>query len=619
VARVWDGQKAVGCAVRVGSRYLITLPSVVNRALNRGEVGSDRPYSGAQVEVVFGAKSPADSARPRMAKVVEWGPLRPGRPNIVVLRSIGRLPWQIPVLKLARRPNRGLVRRSAQVRARMILPGTDVGAGTHREAGAGPGAAAIAPGTTGGDHEEVDVDLRDRVLVARRDVGLDSAGAPILPVAPTGGMLALVAPDTPDASGGDTRDGDRCSERLVPVVEADEVRAVLRPVQRRTLLRYAATGAGLAAIGGGVVVSGTIINPGPVAAAPKQLHGLGWDVLFRDEKIQRYLREVGKLDATDVKRLSGVMMLNLTKENLVDLDFVTCPNLAIANHVKRSAGELLGRPIPTPTPICTESMVILARAHTRTALTEAGLLVRVDVGGDPQVRFDFGAYLRRYGQSWKGADPKFQGRFGSTPIKIAYSDPTQAGGGLVYLAILDWVQQALGRDRSARQLPKERSQYQSLWNGKGPLSGEGADATAKLNAQLESGYEEMILTYEHEAISFLLRPGIAAQDYVLLRTSPEAKVDQSFVSLSDNGADLADRVARDSQLAEKLYECHHIRVTPAMSKKVDDELMADPLRQAVWRPSGREGLDTGGLLPVVFDASRMRLLLIDLKKAGVPL
>lgn len=611
VVRVGDGREAVGCAVRTGSRHLVTVPSVVNRALHREEADSAPPLPGVQVELAFDTVACAGGDRRAMATVAVWGPSRPLRPNVVVLHTVKRLPARVlvPRLKPDRRPHSG--------KGRIIFPRAvaDTDAGVEG-AGSGGSVGEISDSEVAG----MDLDLLDRALVVRHDLPPNAAGAPVLSMPSSlaagpgsdgplpGNLLGLLASD------GATRDDDQCRQRLVPLADADEVRAVLRPVRRRTVLRYAA-GTAVVLAGGGTVA--WIVRdppPAPLDPPPAQLKGYGWHDLFSDPEVQEYLLKKSNLDATNTKKLSGVASLSLTPGDLQKKAFVTCPNLAIANKLRKIASKALRRQISTPIRICTEPMVLLVHNHTRQALMETSLLVGVD--DEKQPRFDLQTYLRGYSRArtWKSADPGFRGQLPGRPIKIDYSDPAQTGGGLVYLAVLDYVQRDLKGEGGAHRPPGEHLRLEWLLGPDGPLSATGAPATSELTRRFASGIQEMVFTYEHDAIRFLRKQEGISGKHIVLHMSPDVKVSQYYLPLTDEGERLGELLAEDQDFAKILSRCLDIRA-PGMGAYVDGELATTELRRAMWEITGDEQINREGLKPVDFNVDRMEYLLKKSKDA----
>jgi hypothetical protein len=416
-----------------------------------------------------------------------------------------------------------------------------------------------------------------------------AAGAPVLagpPDANTGPVVAFVAAEAGGQVGqvGQAPVPPPGTARSVPLVAADEAQLLLDSVNRRQVLKFGALGAvgAVVAVGGGTFLA---LRPGE-HLPPMLIKGAGWSGLFDDQLVtaglDTELRAAPGLEASaytyDVKQMSGVESLGkLTPQLLRDYDFITCPNDAVRESLEdaiRKAGKT-----SEANELCHGSMVLLVRRNAIRALQQADLLLSFEQqeAGGPEVRFDVQAYLSRYGSlpSWGAADPDFVGNYSGDPIKIEFSDPSQAGGGELFLAMLRKAQTGL-------RLKGERGRPEWLWGEDGPLYAYGAKATKQLlRTFLNGGPQQMVFVYEHDVIAALLKEPERARNFVLLRTSLEAVFTQFVLSLSEAGGVV--RKALTGPLAPTLFQQFKVRATD-MGDEVD-QLLAGPVLAAA-RKSG---------------------------------
>jgi hypothetical protein len=199
-------------------------------------------------------------------------------------------------------------------------------------------------------------------------------------------------------------------------------------------------------------------------------------------------------------------------------DFVTCPNDAVQAWKEDPTREDLGRRV------CYGSMVLLVRDAVRHCRGRPPLLGQGRRRGGAVRRPGLPPQVRQL-PSW-GADPDFVGGNSGNPIKIEFSDPRQAGGGELFLAMLRKAQTDL-------RLKGERGEVEWLWGEDGPLYSYGAKSTKQLlRTFLNGGPQQMVFVYEHDVIAALLKEPERAKNYFLLRTSLEAVFTQYVFSLS---------------------------------------------------------------------------------------
>lgn len=546
VGELRDGGAAVGRVVRIGWRHLICPSGMACTVLHISDGDAQELVPGRHLTVYFPAGSSGRGGGGVEAKVVAWGPglRRLGRPKLAVLRTARPLPSAIPRLSLARHPHRG--------RAHVLLA----------DPGGAPSAAAGPAGTMNGTE-----------LTITQVLPPDAAGAPILaggPDANTGPVVAFVAAEA-GGQVGQVPVPPPGTGRSVPLVAADDAQLLLDSVNRRQALKFGAVGA-VVAVGGGTFLA---IRS---REHPKVIKGAGWRDLFNDPLVKAglatELRAVPDLEASaytyDVKQMSGVESLSkLTPQLLREYDFVTCPNDAVRKSLEakiRDAGRT-----SEANEFCRGWMVLLVRRNAVQALQKADLLTSFErrKAGEPDVRFDVQAYLSRYGNlpTWDQADTDFDGRNSGSPIKIEFSDPSQAGGGELFLAMLRHAQTDL-------QLKGEPGNAERLWGEDGPLRAYGAKTTKLLlRTFLDGGPQQMVFVYEHDVIAALMEKPERAKNYVLLRTSFEAFFTQFVISLSPAGRVVGEALM--GRLAPTLCQQFKVR---AIGRSDDvDQLLARPV------------------------------------------
>lgn len=554
VGHIRRGSEDVGCVTRVGRRYLVCVPAVVNRALSRPDDDLRRPDRNVHVEVAFPAGRGTSGGQPVWARIVEWGPSRPFRTQIVVLRATRRLPHGIRRLTLSAAHRR-------EGRSILVVPDAE-GAAFSNGAGAG-----VPPARPGG---QLILDLRvDRAFLQKPVPGMQSRqlGAPLvafpqegLGTELPGEVLAVVAGgavagegpavlDRVDVRTGDVTDtkvdaraGGQGSGEVLTVVPAPEVRAVLGDVRRRTVLRSAMAGAGIAATAGGAW-RWRITKPPPLPTPVLRLRGAGWSGLFTDGQVAAFLEHNHVVVTVD--EYSGVDLLEMTAEDLRTFDFVTCPNSAVEESMGSKAHRIIGKQPPSPVQLCQDPMVVLTRQEYLPALVNAGLLAQTPTGVD----LDLAAYLQRYGIRWVDVDPGFPGPLPGQVIRIGHSNPLRAGGGEVFLTVLDEVGTRLGWPTAENG----RRLWEDPRSGKAPLSDGGEKTTKNLLNSFGMGSQEMVYVYEHDAISWLLKQ----QDpdsgkYAILHTCPEARPEQYLLTFTDRARPLRDLFS-DPRLQEVVF------------------------------------------------------------------
>lgn len=576
VGELRDGAAVVGRVVRVGSRHLICPSGPACAVLGTSDADAQEVVSGRHLSVYFPAGTSGGGGVE--AKVVAWGPAlrRLGRPKVAVLRTGRRLPRSIPRLSLARHPHRG--------RAYVLLPA--------------PGAASSAAAGPAGD-------LDGTELTVSQALPPGAAGAPVLVGGPdpnSGHVVALLAAD----AGGSGAAPPPGTGRSVPVVAADDAQALLDWLTRRQALRLGAVSLASVTVGVGV-------TRWPTGAASRRITGVGWSGLFEAPHVQdglgAELRAAGLEASTftfDVAQKSGVESLTMLTPQWLsthDYDFVTCPNDTVRDSLEvniRKAGMTSER-----YEFCHGSMVLLVRRRAVPALQQAGLLFLEQGRSGEEVLFDVQTYFRSYDPSrtWKMADPNFDGRYSGNPIKIGFSDPCSAGGGELFLATLRQAQTDL---QNSGQLRGLRRQETWLWGEDGPLHASGYPTTKSLlPAILDSGAEEMAFVYEHDAIRALLGQPKRAENFVLLRTSPEAPFTQYLLSLSPVGEVVGK--ALGESLADTLFQQLRVRAN-GMDGKVNDLLAGEVLAKTRC-PVGRVGRhNTVGRRAVTFQNSDLQRL-----------
>jgi hypothetical protein len=404
-----------------------------------------------------------------------------------------------------------------------------------------------------------------------------SAGAPVLAGDPDANSGAVVAFGAAEAGGqgGQVPVPPPGTGRPVPLVAADDAQLLLDSVNRRQALKLGAVGA-VVAVGGGAFL--TVRSRERLT--PRVIKGAGWSGLFDDQLVRAglatALRAAPDLEpsayAYDVKQMSGVESLTkLTPQMLRDYDFVTCPNNAVRERLVLKIHEVGTTSVPHE--FCQGSMVLLVRRRAVRALQRAGLLfLEQGKAGEQEVRFDVQAYLGGYDRlpTWREADLDFVGGHPGDPIKIWFSDPSTAGGGELFLAMLRQVQKSL-------QLKGARKGPEWLWVDDGPLNAYG-QATTKmlLRTFLDGGPQEMVFVYEHDVIAALLEKPELAKNYVLLKTSPEAVFTQFVLSLKSAGEVVGK--ALNGELARTLFKQFKVRAT-GMDDEVN-QLLAGPVLAA---------------------------------------
>lgn len=559
VASVVTGEETVGLAVRVGARRLVCLPRVVNRALHRKDDDVVAPHPQARVEVVFPAGEGSGGESRSWTKVIAWGPSRPFRADVAVLRATQRAMRRSRSLKLSSHP-----RPKREASSAIVLPD------------AGTGAMVPVP--------VADVDLQRRWVRTSQPVPKSSVGAPVVAggvqagTGPSRDVLALVA----DESTGLVGAGSSGSQ--APLVTAGEIRAVMGEVRRRTVIRCAIAGAGLAVAAGGARAWTTSQPPGPQLTS---LDGAGWQGLFTDPKVADYLKAY-RLDVA-ANQYSGVESLTLCDQaRCGGLDFVTCPNRSVMAGLREKRDKATGD-ISSPVSICQGTMVVLTRQRYLPGLVKAGLLVDLFEADRYRVGIDLAAYLRGYGRTWLQVDPAAR-RYAVCPaqtIKVGFSNPLKAGGGEVFLSVLDEV----GTTKLNRP---ESERGRRLWNSPdSPLYSEGEDATRLLLGSFLAERQEMVYVYEHDAIAFLMDPELARpEEFAVLRTWPQAYPEHFLLTFTEKAKPLRDLMTRPAWkalIAQRLYaetgtveDYEKLRESPRLRLSYQYDLPPLPER-ASWR------------------------------------
>jgi hypothetical protein len=521
VAQVRSGADVVGSAFRLRGRYVITSPEVVDRALRRGPASGRSPAAppaGSRVDLLFPAgRGPGDDLQVS-ARVVTWG-------DVVVLRTVERLPSRITGLKLARGGFQGV--------ARVVLPGrhrpdtVPVEVRDHRLVDA----AALAPGWPGG------------------------TGAPVLAGEEADGRVVALLSDGATGAGPEPA-----------LVEADDLRAAARGVSRREFVVAGSVLGGALLVGGAGLLTRAVTSPaGP---ALKVLRGAGWAALFEQPQVRAYLERHGVRVQRPMPDLSGVQSLT---SDLSRTDFATVPNKVLADQLARRPGT--GFSGSAPRPFCVETMVVLARRPIVGALDSAGVLVQLE--RDPHQRFDTRAYLalQERRRTWADIGVTGLGDRSGNPVKVATSDPMRGNGGLLFLLLLT--------DVMRRVAPRAR--VDELFEPDAQFYDQGPARTIDLLPQLENGQAEMVFIYEHDAIHFLTERPERIRQYVMLPTFPTMTVEQMIVTRDEEFADLF--TSPDPEFQEILFRAYRMRV-PGKSAAVDD-LLRTGLKDAVWSARGK--------------------------------
>jgi hypothetical protein len=571
VAQVRVGHTVVGTAFRTRGRLMVTSIRVVNEALGRDLHEMTAPSGRSRIDLLFPSAAGAGEDDRISARVVEWGPARRDlRHNeVVVLRTVERLPRRIPSLRIAAHSHKGPVI--------IVLPDAGCSAG-------GPDPAVLA------------AEIKDHQVVAS-SAGVIAlpTGAPVLSVETddadvTGEVVALLGADrTPDA-----HSPDPGSEPLPRLVEADDMRPLVQSISRRELFRVAAlTGGAVVALGG---ISSLVGANGEPTAGPTalKLKGAGWAELFKNDAVRDYLHRQGFDIDADVTKMSGVQSLRPGMD-LSGYDFMTAPNLVIADElVARSDVRFQG---VSPQQICIEDMVVVASRQAADGLSRTGRLV-LPTGGTEY--FDVLGYLqdRKAGTTWGAIGVTDPDNDSGGQVRVACSNPRTAGGGQMFLWLLAEVA------REGKLLPE-----QWLWESGGPLYGWTKSATLQLFTDLENGSEQMAFVYEHDAIDFLLKEPDRVGEFVILRTFPNMRLNQMLLAKNDDFAELFANPT--PEFAQILVREFHIRVHG--EEKSIDRFLEESLPGALWSSGGRARPVPSRPRKVVVDLGDVKRLLARLE------
>ncbi|MDQ1293430.1 MAG: hypothetical protein QG608_1311 [Actinomycetota bacterium] len=549
-----------GVAARMNGRWLLCPAGVVHRALGARGRWHDRPEKAARVALlvpVRGRRSEDRSERLVWARVTLWGPALPGHCDLVVLRSCSRLPSHIGRVRVSEEQCRGDVR--------IVLP--EGSPEPSRSAGACAGSLSEERVTPGRPGEGV---LAVSVVGGRSDIVLSGVclpehveGAPVSPKDSKGCTTAVAFLLT----GGRTSAASGPPEATV--VGSGPAQDLMKKAVTRRLALQTGISTVLTGCAGGVTwwfSQGEEVVP---------LRGAGWRGLFLtgSETHSRWSGQGLRIDSGSFQEISGYESIRELGSGLLrNLDFVTCPNQTVTDALQKKASEALGRPVPS-TPICRDSMVVLAEPDRLRALCRSGILVRVESSGD--VYFDLARYVNgRCANRWSHYDKALTNDAGSL-VTLHGADPAKAAGGQNLLQAL--VEAWDGYSDHGRSMFPTTA---DLWRGgplvpgrraPGPLGRGVARSSSDLLSQLVNNTCPMIYTYEHDALRTIMNEG--HEDFLLFRTIPECRFTQSLLTFTDRGKALADALGtpqlRDSLRSERIRVMERTTQTEEPERRAD--------------------------------------------------